>query len=50
MSFNPPGAGNGRLNGFEFTFEAIPDKTSLHDSLLEPDVRWDSPPPSPSGC
>ncbi|TDZ67244.1 Secondary metabolism regulator LAE1 [Colletotrichum trifolii] len=37
MSFYPPGAVNGRLHGFEFTFEAIPDKSSLHDSNLEPD-------------
>ncbi|KAF9882000.1 methyltransferase domain-containing protein [Colletotrichum karsti] len=37
MSFYPPGAVNGRLHGFEFTFEAIPDKSSLHDSFLEPD-------------
>ncbi|KAH0442716.1 methyltransferase domain-containing protein [Colletotrichum camelliae] len=36
-NFYPPGAVNGRLHGFEFTFESTPDKTSLHDSFLEPD-------------
>ncbi|EFQ29075.1 methyltransferase domain-containing protein [Colletotrichum graminicola M1.001] len=37
MSFYPPGTANGRLDGFEFTFEAIPDKTLLHDSQIEVD-------------
>ncbi|KAK0367613.1 methyltransferase, partial [Colletotrichum limetticola] len=37
MSFLPPGVADGRLHGFEFTFEAIPDKSSLHDSHIEVD-------------
>lgn len=44
MSFLPPGVADGRLHGFEFTFEAIPDKSSLHDSHIEVDVRFDLDP------
>ncbi|OLN85908.1 hypothetical protein CCHL11_05342 [Colletotrichum chlorophyti] len=44
MSFYPPGAVNGRLNGFEFTFESIP--SSLHDSKLEPDTAYKTQLPS----
>ncbi|KAK1700505.1 methyltransferase [Colletotrichum godetiae] len=42
MSFLPPGVADGRLHGFEFTFEAIPDKSSLHDSHIEVDAYCSS--------